>query len=118
MPLEQVGAVAVALYCTGEVTVEPATGLLTVTVANAAVVNEKRRNRNSGKRFMIDVLNFYFGPAQLTSARRAGNSEGSGSGNECCSLRHTLRETTSRMRVKRRSEERRVGKECRSRWSP
>src|SRR5256885_12197235 len=36
----------------------------------------------------------------------------------CLSLRHGRRQLLDRSRVLWRSEERRVGKECRSRWSP
>jgi hypothetical protein len=41
-PLEHVLEVAVATYCTGEVTVEPAAGLLTVTVAKAGAAQVSR----------------------------------------------------------------------------
>jgi hypothetical protein len=43
-PLEQVLVVAVATYCTGELTVAPFAGLLTVTLANAGVASVTRIN--------------------------------------------------------------------------
>jgi hypothetical protein len=41
-PLEQVLLVAVALYSTGELTIELLVGLLTYTVANADVASSKK----------------------------------------------------------------------------
>jgi hypothetical protein len=38
-PWAQVGEEPVAMYCTGEVTVAPGVGLVTVTVANAGAAN-------------------------------------------------------------------------------
>jgi hypothetical protein len=52
-PLAQVDVVDVATYCTGEVTVEPALGTVTVTVANAGTVKPKRTDETRRKYFMF-----------------------------------------------------------------
>ena len=52
-PLEQVLAVAVAVYCTGEVTVEPALGVVTVTVARAGAAIARKIVDTRLKSFMV-----------------------------------------------------------------
>ena len=54
-PVEQVLAVAVATYCTGEVTVAPFVGLLTVTVAKAGTAKEMSKRIVYRRIFMASL---------------------------------------------------------------
>lgn len=52
MPLEQLGEVAEATYCTGDVLVDPLAGLLIVIVANRGVDIAAERNRAKRNHFI------------------------------------------------------------------
>lgn len=55
-PRAQAGAEPVAIYCTGEVTVAPGAGLVTVTVAHAGAANAIRIRGIERKDFITQPL--------------------------------------------------------------
>jgi hypothetical protein len=59
-PFEQVVVVAVATYCTGELTVSPFVGLVTVTLAKAGAANIKSATTTEWKFFMALPSAFNF----------------------------------------------------------
>jgi hypothetical protein len=86
-PFEQVVAVAAATYGTGELTVSPFVGLLTVTLAKAGAANIKSDRTTEWKVFMtlpsaIDFEHAYSGRPVFLSIHAAGDDWVRGGGKQ------------------------------------